>query len=122
MHTWLLSLVKLISLAVWYRKALRKTKALKHHQWHLVTEMVCYCKRSGFIVGGLIFTFSDDDADFCASESESDDEVTIEREEAVMKEHHEDVREEVSALNKDADQDMDDFLASVNVCFAWMTS
>ncbi|RCN40765.1 protein, SNF2 family [Ancylostoma caninum] len=68
---------------------------------------------SGLNAPDIIFTFSDDDADFCASESESDDEVTIEREEAAMKERHEDVKEEVSALNKDADQDMDDLLASL---------
>ena len=57
----------------------------------------------------------EDDVDFRASESESDDEVTIEREEAAMKEHEEDVREEVSALNKEADEDIDDLLASVSV-------
>ncbi|KAK6056187.1 hypothetical protein COOONC_06307, partial [Cooperia oncophora] len=54
----------------------------------------------------------DNDDDFCASESESDDEVTIEREEAAMQEHDiEDVKQEISALSRDADQDMDDFLA-----------
>ncbi|KAK6029511.1 SNF2 family protein [Ostertagia ostertagi] len=56
----------------------------------------------------------ENDDDFCASESESDDEVTIEREEAAMQEQEiEDVKQEVSALSKDADQDMDDFLASL---------
>ncbi|PIO74128.1 hypothetical protein TELCIR_03862 [Teladorsagia circumcincta] len=56
----------------------------------------------------------ENDDDFCASESESDDEVTIEREEAAMEEQEiEDVKQEVSALSKDADQDMDDFLASL---------
>lgn len=58
--------------------------------------------------------FLTDDADFCGSESESDDEMTIEREEAAMQEQgRDDVQEEVSALNKEADQDIDDLLASV---------
>ncbi|KJH46953.1 protein, SNF2 family [Dictyocaulus viviparus] len=56
----------------------------------------------------------DEDGDFCVSEFESDDEVTIEREEAAMQQDEtEDVQQELSALNKDADQDMDDLLASL---------
>ncbi|ETN71176.1 prevent-host-death family protein [Necator americanus] len=101
----------------------KKRKALDAHMAFIVGEAD---KLSSMVQEGLAqdkgsktpsMTSRDDenggDADFCVSESESDDEITIEREEAAMKERHEDVREEVSALNKDADKDMDDFLASL---------
>uniref|UniRef100_A0A1I7XQP6 Helicase ATP-binding domain-containing protein n=1 Tax=Heterorhabditis bacteriophora TaxID=37862 RepID=A0A1I7XQP6_HETBA len=51
------------------------------------------------------------DNDFNGSDSESDDERTIAREELAMQ--GEDVRGEVNALAKEADQDIDDLLASL---------
>ncbi|KAJ1368367.1 HSA [Parelaphostrongylus tenuis] len=56
----------------------------------------------------------ENDEDFCASESDSGDEIIIEREEAAMQQHEiNDIQQEISALNKDANQDMDDLLASL---------
>ncbi|VDM52903.1 unnamed protein product [Angiostrongylus costaricensis] len=102
----------------------KKRKALDAHMAFIVGEAD---KLSSMVQEGLAqdkgasrtpsYTSRDDDnvdADFCVSESESDDEITIEREEAAMQQHEiDDIREEVSALSKDADQDMDDFLASL---------
>uniref|UniRef100_A0A0K0DB73 Helicase ATP-binding domain-containing protein n=1 Tax=Angiostrongylus cantonensis TaxID=6313 RepID=A0A0K0DB73_ANGCA len=102
----------------------KKRKALDAHMAFIVGEAD---KLSSMVQEGLAQdrgasktpsnTSRDDDnvdADFCVSESESDDEITIEREEAAMQQHEiDDIQEEVSALSKDADQDMDDFLASL---------
>uniref|UniRef100_A0A0N4WCL1 Helicase domino n=1 Tax=Haemonchus placei TaxID=6290 RepID=A0A0N4WCL1_HAEPC len=101
----------------------KKRKALDAHMAFIVGEAD---KLSSIVQEGLtqdrasktpsVYSRDEEnDDDFSASESESDDEVTIEREEAAMQEGDiEDVKEEVSALSKDADQDMDDFLASVS--------
>ncbi|XGW17178.1 hypothetical protein V3C99_002077 [Haemonchus contortus] len=100
----------------------KKRKALDAHMAFIVGEAD---KLSSIVQEGLtqdrasktpsVYSRDEEnDDDFSASESESDDEVTIEREEAAMQEGDiEDVKEEVSALSKDADQDMDDFLASL---------
>ncbi|KAJ1374919.1 HSA [Parelaphostrongylus tenuis] len=102
----------------------KKRKALDAHMAFIVGEAD---KLSSMVQEGLTQdrvasktpsnTSHDDeneDEDFCASESDSDDEITIEREEAAMQQDEiDDVQQEVSALNKDADQDMDDFLASL---------
>ncbi|WKY00447.1 hypothetical protein Q1695_014916 [Nippostrongylus brasiliensis] len=98
----------------------KKRRALDAHMAFIVGEAD---KLSSIVQEGLTndrasktpsVTSEADDADFRASESESDDEMTIEREEAAMREEGmEDVKDEVTALSKDADQDMDDFLASL---------
>ncbi|VDO94876.1 unnamed protein product, partial [Heligmosomoides polygyrus] len=99
----------------------KKRKALDAHMAFIVGEAD---KLSSIVQEGLtqdrasktpsVTSDGNDDADFCGSESESDDEMTIEREEAAMQEQgRDDVQEEVSALNKEADQDIDDLLASV---------
>lgn len=99
----------------------KKRKALDAHMAFIVGEAD---KLSSIVQEGLtqdrasktpsVTSDGNDDADFCGSESESDDEMTIEREEAAMQEQgRDDVQEEVSALNKEADQDIDDLLASL---------
>ncbi|VDO95310.1 unnamed protein product [Heligmosomoides polygyrus] len=98
-----------------------KHKALNAHMTFLVGEAN---KLSSMVQEGMaqnngsktpsVASNEEDDSDFRGTDSESDDEATIAQEEAAMKQHERvAVEEEVSALNKEADQEMDDLLASL---------
>ena len=54
-----------------------------------------------------------DDGEFDVSDTGSDDESTIAKEERAMKD--EDVTNEIKSLEKEADQDFDDLFASVGI-------